>query len=172
MLSLSSLSIPPVWRTPHARVPTEPHSAHSLTSRLRLSCTCCLTHFKVPHSSQSPPGAPRPAPSSDQGCSFLSWSAGKLGVCSEPSSFLPSFLPRLSFLFPSLSLLSAPSSLCLSFLFSLLTLSLPHSFLPSFLPSRQPSMPPLSSHLPPPLPPPLPPYPAHSPPSPFLRVSP
>ena len=61
---------------PHARVPTEPHSARSLTSRLRLSCACCLTHFKVPHSSQSPPGAPRPAPSSDQGCSFLNWCLG------------------------------------------------------------------------------------------------
>ena len=56
----------------------------SLNSRLCLSCTCCLTHFKVPHSSQSPPDAPRPAPSSDQGPSFLSW----VCVLSLPPSFL------------------------------------------------------------------------------------
>ena len=132
---------------PHARVPIEPHPA-PLSQLQAMSFMHVLSDpFQSPTFKSEPSRCPQTS-SLLRSRPFLP----QLGMCSEPSSFLPPFLPPLSFLFLSLSHLSAPSSLCLSFVFSLLTLSslLLHTFLPS-LPSTLysssflPSPPPASS---------------------------
>lgn len=150
---------------PHARVPIEPHPA-PLSQLQAMSFMHVLSDpFQSPTFKSEPSRCPQTS-SLLRSRPFLP----QLGMCSEPSSFLLSSPLSLSSFPPSPSSLLLPLSV--SPLFSASLLSLPYSFIPSFLPSHQPSIPPSSSHLLPPLPPPLLSYPAHSPPSPFLRVSP
>ena len=130
---------------PHARVPIEPHPA-PLSQLQAMSFTHLLSDpFQSPTFKLEPSRCPQTS-SLLRSRPFLP----QLGMCSEPSSFLPSFPPppRLSSFPPSPSSLLLPPSV--SPLFSPSLLSLPYSFLPSFLPSHQPSIPPPSSHRPPP----------------------